>query len=728
MVYPTVESISSLASYAKNIHMFSDSYLKAANASYRTYSVALTGQHGDAVQAFVDKLNTLQAQVFDQYPKALATYAQTVATYEEALTGHGFNERMWSDKSGSEKLKELYTGDQATEISDKVTEMNNLLKSAAEAAGVEAPDLSSIKTTATDGFKKAGDARGDLASDIDSKWKTFTETLTSNAETIKAFQPAINNATYLSQLSLTDIANRITSGQLSAEHMYYLDGLQNKHDIDFVKLMMKESTYDNKTDFFTDLGRFKNALLISDGAIDTLHGRLFEEMDQLDENGYSKNLGYFFQSMTVNHSKEFTTEYAKRLSLASARFAGTLKPQAVNKMDEEASFPKDGSPAEMYEKYFHNLKNLSPFLTHLNEQLENASLLNNIFEYIYVNELGAQSAEDDKLPHIVKAINKDTVRFNNAGDIKDVQFTVLEGLVPNFDLLQNSKYSKEGKYKEGYIDPFNFIDNEDVGSFRYSTNSKVTITDQQSSTGVDIGKGKERLEELRDEQKKATKDLIANIAVSASGEIPYVGSVIKVAKNALYDKDIVDTFYSKVSGELPKGVDSTKKIIQNIFEYGDKSDVVNAEIKTEKDGIRARLWDIGGPVPQNGGKMKTHFNSVYDLEGVLRQHDMEQNGLRSYAYRNQRMNNGSNEDAIRKVEDLQKYLTKSNSITKETKELFKGNSGKMISDEKDGGISSQAIQNALENLSRQKGFSYDDWGNTDSKFFGNLVGSKSTFE
>ena len=46
-----------------------------------------------------------------------------------------------------------------------------------------------------------------LASEIDSEWKTFTETLTNNAETIKAFQPTINNAMYLSiQLSLTDIA------------------------------------------------------------------------------------------------------------------------------------------------------------------------------------------------------------------------------------------------------------------------------------------------------------------------------------------------------------------------------------------------------------------------------------------------------------------------------------------------------------------------------------------
>ena len=37
--------------------------------------------------------------------------------------------------------------------------MNNLLKTAAEAAEVEAPDLSSIETTATDGFKTAGTDR-----------------------------------------------------------------------------------------------------------------------------------------------------------------------------------------------------------------------------------------------------------------------------------------------------------------------------------------------------------------------------------------------------------------------------------------------------------------------------------------------------------------------------------------------------------------------------------------
>ncbi len=93
MIYPTVESISSLASYAKNIHMFSESYLEAANTSYRTYSVALSGQH------VVMRCKRLQINChfagsgIDPISNSISDLcSQTVATYEEALTGHGFNE------------------------------------------------------------------------------------------------------------------------------------------------------------------------------------------------------------------------------------------------------------------------------------------------------------------------------------------------------------------------------------------------------------------------------------------------------------------------------------------------------------------------------------------------------------------------------------------------------------------------------------------------------------
>lgn len=265
MVYPKAESISSLANYAKDIHTFSDSYLSAANMSYRTYSVALSGQHGDAIQLFVDKLNTLQAQLFDSYPTALAAYAQTVAAYEQALTGHGFHERMWSDLGEATNLKTLYTGDQATEISDRVSEMNALLKAGAEAAGVEAPDLTSIQSTATEGFSTAGSDRVNLATAVDGEWKTFTGTLTENAKTIQAFQSLINHVIYFTQVTPGDVAFRMTKGHLPASRMYYLDGINNESDVQAVKLLMSEEDYPNKANFFTDLGRFKNASQMSEG-------------------------------------------------------------------------------------------------------------------------------------------------------------------------------------------------------------------------------------------------------------------------------------------------------------------------------------------------------------------------------------------------------------------------------------------------------------------------------
>lgn len=718
MVYPKAESISSLANYAKDIHTFSDSYLSAANMSYRTYSVALSGQHGDAIQLFVDKLNTLQAQLFDSYPTALAAYAQTVAAYEQALTGHGFHERMWSDLGEATNLKTLYTGDQATEISDRVSEMNALLKAGAEAAGVEAPDLTSIQSTATEGFSTAGSDRVNLATAVDGEWKTFTGTLTENAKTIQAFQSLINHVIYFTQVTPGDVAFRMTKGHLPASRMYYLDGINNESDVQAVKLLMSEEDYPNKADFFTDLGRFKNASQMSEGGADAIHGRLYEEMYRLNSDGYSENLGYFFQSMTVNHTKEDASEYAKKLSLASARFATVLKTQAIGEIPE---FPPEGSPDWMYEEYYQKMQSLAPYLTHINGRLENASLLNDIFEYVYTNELGAQTYEPDGLPHTVKAIDKDTLRFNNKGDTKEVQFTVVNGLVPDFNLMKKSDY-------DNYTDPFDLAD-QGVSRFYYETEAKVTLTDHQTAGEVNIGKAAERLDELREEQKNATKDFIADLAVAATGEIPFLGAAVSSAKTALFDKDIVGAVYDASESILPPGVDTAKKVYETLVAYVDKVETVDAEIKTTNDSIHANLFDIGGTVPTNGGEMKSRFNSTYDLEGTLRQYDMEQNGLRGHSYRDARMDGKNNIEAIKQVNSFSEYLNLEKSVSGDVKELFQGDRehGHTISDESKNGISSQDVYDGLQSLSKTGDFSFADWQATDSKYFSNLVGSNTKF-
>lgn len=728
MVYPTVESISSLASYAKNIHMFSDSYLEAANTSYRTYSVALTGQHGDAVQAFVDKLNTLQAQVFDQYPTALATYAQTVATYEEALTGHGFNERMWSDKSGSEKLKELYTGDQATEISDKVTEMNNLLKSAAEAAGVEAPDLSSIKTTATDGFKKAGNDRGDLASDIDSKWKTFTETLTNNAETIKAFQPAINNATYLSQLSLTDIANRITSGQLSAEHMYYLDGVQNDHDIKVVKLLLSEADY-AKDEFFDKLGSIEYADKLSDGGSDVVFSRVYEEMNYLDDKGHSDGLGYFFQSMTVNLTQEQASAYSKKLSESATRFATTLKAQALG------VHPEFGTTAEEHENYLIQLGKNKPLYRSIEAELKKAALLSDVLEYIYANELGysyklkdvnmdpRHVGEDQIIKFGASVINGKSLSFNI--DQETAEFEVREGRI--LELPFSAVY-----YYEPWKEKSKAIDHI----------KKIVVKEYETSNEAGSQEASNRINELRKAKEEANRDFLGNLAVSSTGQIPIVGPIVKKAKQAIYDDKPGEELLGLMD-DIPV-LGTVKGVFENVVNHSKKLSSIESEISKEQSKYFSELFDASNvsiTTEEDGKRDKTmlFFNRAFDLESTLMQYDLQENGLNSYIYRYERTKGEpqdgvptavpmTSEEATKAVNEFQsKYKNDSDAA-----KLLKGNSQMVVGDYSTPGkvVSAEDVSEEMENYFRSNPFdkysfdSYTSWRNTNDDYFADLVGSK----
>lgn len=729
MSYPKAESISSLANYSKDIFNFSDSYLDAANMSYRTYSVAMEGQHGDAVSAFVEKLNTIQVQLFDQYPEALAQYAQTVATYEEALKGYGFNERMWSKfDGGATSLQTLYTGDQATEITNIVSNLNKLLQFSADAAGVDAPDLSGIQSTATESFSTAGTDRVTLATSVESDWSSFKENLANQTTSIEAFKAVINNATYLTQISPSDIAKRITSGDLPANHMYYLDGIQNKYDVKAVKLLMSEADYKNKDDFFAALGALGYADKLSDGTSDSIYGRVFEEMNHLDSDGHSSSIGYFTQSMTTNLTQEQASAYSKKMSEASARLAVSLKSQALAAIPE---FPQPGSSKEDYRNYYDTMNSLSPYLTIINKQLEDASLLNNLFEYVYANELGIKGTASGGAVKEIIAIDKDTLVFENTHDTKSVTFKVLNGRIPTVEV---SEEDKDGKLKT--VDPFE--ESKKSASFFYGKFADVTITDRQTAGEINQDKAKARVAELRESQEEAKKNFIADLTVAATSEIPYVGPTAEITKQVLIDGDIDGVVLEKLSETVPGG-QTVYNVSQVITEYADKTETVDKEIKNANEDVHSNLFDIGGSTYENGGKLNPHYNATYDLEGTLRQNDLEQNGLRSYYFRNSINYDDSLEEgdlykAVKDVADYDSYISGNDPelgpppVSGNQQKLLKGNSGLTISE--DGGkntISSQKVYDALEEMSHtgSSGFAYSDWTHSESKFYGNLVGSKT---
>ncbi|EHI74709.1 Uncharacterised protein [Streptococcus criceti] len=187
-------------------------------------------------------LNTMQAQLFDQFPVALDAYAQTVATYEEALTGLDFHSRMWSKQSGAEDLKKVYSegGSQINALNDKVDELKKIFEEAASVADLEAPDLSAVKETAVSDFSSAGNKRTTMASNVQSAWSSFTSNLTSQAATIQSFEQVINAARYMGQWSPKEVYAAIKRGDFTADEMYYIDAISSKDDGKALKAIMSE--------------------------------------------------------------------------------------------------------------------------------------------------------------------------------------------------------------------------------------------------------------------------------------------------------------------------------------------------------------------------------------------------------------------------------------------------------------------------------------------------------
>lgn len=706
--YPKVEDLDGLADYGNSVLNFAESYTSAVNQTYRTYGDATSYQNGAAIEAFLTKLETLQSQLFDQFPLALETYGNTVAIYYSALTGEGFQNRMWSDTTGASELNTRYTsGDQKVAIDETTHRLKEAFDHAAELAEVEAPDLNGIKTSALDAFESAGKKRTTKASSVDSAWTSFTSNLSSNAATIKAFQAVIDNATYLVQIPANEFVTQIMSGSLPAEHMYYLDGIRNKDDVEVAKILIKEGTYASEEDFFYELGKINYADKLSDNMVDVIYSRVALEMHQLDENGQNDSLGYFFQSMTINLTTEEASNYAKELSFASGRIAASIKAQALGAMPD---FPAPGAPASEYEAYYNKLNDptFQEGMAALNGEIQNAGLLNNVFEYIYANELGygvkkeaptsADGSERQDIKFNTKFIYANSLSFVESKSNPGVKFTVRSGEVADLD--SSSQFYKDPYlYNEAALDEYTFVDS----------------TIKSTSSEIETDKSIKRINELREEQQQNTKDYIANLIVDGTQEIPVVNTITSTTKTLLYDGDAVGAV-SGLIDDVP-GKDTVEAIYEDIVNYKEQVNVTNEEIKDEENNIKGNLFDVGGTtVKENNETVSAGYNATYDLGATIAQNDFEENGIRSYIYRNSRSLNHDNAGAVAEVNNFDQNNTDKTLSGENNKTIDRGKNK----------ITSQEVYDKLQDLDEyDEDFSYGSWVNDNSSYFDRLIGNKT---
>ena len=102
-----------LESYGKSIKNFAETYRTETNGLYRNFTdKAGSDSKGEAINAYFQKLNMLQKQVFDELPTAIKRYGYVVNTYTDAIKGAGFDDECFSSDSGVVNLSLLLKGDQ----------------------------------------------------------------------------------------------------------------------------------------------------------------------------------------------------------------------------------------------------------------------------------------------------------------------------------------------------------------------------------------------------------------------------------------------------------------------------------------------------------------------------------------------------------------------------------------------------------------------------------------
>ena len=228
----TVEKLSTISTYGESIKSFSSAVRTASEETYRKFGLkaGVDNAKGQAYQAFLEKVNALQNQVFVGYPDALDKVASGYSDYSSSLKGSGFNERVWSDTDGAQSVKAILTGEITTNLKEKQRKLQAALDDATDLLGIEAEDVSKSADAATNALEESGVLRVTTASSVDTAFTSFKTSLSSSSSEMATLLSQLNQLE--SQLLVTPnaIIRAIKEGRLTEERVSYLDLVKSKED------------------------------------------------------------------------------------------------------------------------------------------------------------------------------------------------------------------------------------------------------------------------------------------------------------------------------------------------------------------------------------------------------------------------------------------------------------------------------------------------------------------
>ena len=697
-----VKNISGLDSYGTSIHTFGGRFEEAASDTVREFNTSLEGEKA-AINAFFEKLNTIQTTVFKDAPKDVMTYGQQVFTFTGELKGLGFSSLAFTDDESITSLTKSLEVQQRDEINGVKSKVIQTLQQAVDVMGEGDATISNFDSTVDSLILEEVKARKETHEGIKTAHETLEKAVSNSADRFEALTAMTQNAKAITSIPALNILDAIQRGDLRQDNVNYLDAAYTSDDVEIIKVLISESRYKTKQDFFEKLARAK----VDDASLPTTM-LVANRLEKAAEKGEVDGLGSFFEVLSNRDVKEVKVYTAKLSSSIDTIVDGlNAKGQSLRK-----PMPKDYN-SEEYQEWLKGEEEAKERLKSLKESSVRYGRLNNILTYMNTEKFGTDT-------RTVKGVS-----LGN-GEIGDYKVSIKRNI-------------KAGSFTSSKTDGEYTFTIQDLGIDRKDGSETISVSSYKEQD--QLGK-LDKLEELRNQKEhlwmesayNTTKNIVSmNPAAGFIWNMVEAAAATKEEKNLLNLLDDVAKNGTKALSETDfKKYKNLKKasshVANGFFEHFEKAQKIQEELEKMDKALLSQEMDVGGTAIKEGNRYK-HISgqSRYDFEANLRMADLQQNGLRGYYFRQtlekQKGNVKLAVTDLKSIEEQLNAIEPSGDYTEEVKSLFSGDG--TISPVQLGGEKLVKGLNEFKNVTQDMGdykFNYTNYSKDEDLYFNHLVG------
>lgn len=637
-----INNISELESYGNNIKDFSDKYEVETNALYRNFTdKAGSDSKGEAINAYFEKLNNIQSQVFSELPSAIKKYGEVVTTYVSEIRDTEFVDQCYSSDTGANDLSSLLKGAQTNDIFNLSKDLDGVFQQAADAMGNSPYNTEGVLNTATTDLENAATKRIEKDKAVQDAYNKFTKNLDDETAAIKSFQDILNNALYFSDIPSSAIFQAIANGYLTAEQMYYLDVPKTKEDAQALKAIISDKPGD--------------VLKVDPNKIsEEMYAVIANEQNDwtLTENN---EMWQHFVNALGDYSVERNDIFTNGILKAEDALAQIKMLQMFNLLETKPDDLPENASLEQKEEYDELMKQYQLFYDMHQSELNAINSNLGLMYSLQLLEIG-EILKPGKMRPDIQAMEDNYYKTLAEVEIKNGQFEIK---------IDRGEYITT--FRGTSVQDLDKARNFKVPDSLYKWESKkYTSTTEYSDFGMQASEYSNRMKKLQDERSQASVDFAQNmfksIAKSGISLLPNGSaalSLISTLESASdeWDFDKIQStttttindfksFYKKNTGQdIPpskletywghwsKFSSGLSGVAEQYEKYASDIAKIDKETSEARNELMEKILDYGGwDLSENGNyTIATGRGShYYDFNAALRAKELNESGLKGY--------------------------------------------------------------------------------------------------